>query len=317
MRRLLDILRRCVTRGRHACEGHMDTQQFAERDCPWAAGLSDCGLLRDRNEDAFLCDPGRRVFVVADGMGGHAAGDRASSEAVTNLDKALSVERLEQLAVADENVTATELEELLRRVNEAILAVADERSDLKGMGCTVVLAVILGSKLHVSNLGDSRAYLIRGDDVRILTRDHSWAAVLAEQGQLTSDEARNSPIRNQLTASLGQKRMQQPAYSCVHMQAGDRVLLCSDGLWDELSDQEISDLVHSHDDPRVVVQRLIESANKAGGNDNITAVVAFIGRTENWQHDCRAEARSAGATTAGVGVDARESAPLVSNDRER
>jgi protein phosphatase len=160
--------------------------------------------------------------------------------------------------------------------------------------------VLDGARLHVSNLGDSRAYAIRGrdrpedpphgrraggtptggDDIKLLTKDHSVAAALMDQGQLTPEQARMHPLRNHLTASLGIPQPVTPAYVSVAVQPGDRIVLCSDGLWDMLSDAEIADLSIAHSDPREAVKALISAANAAGGLDNITVIVVAVGAEE-------------------------------------
>jgi protein phosphatase len=212
--------------------------------------------------------------VVADGMGGHAAGEEASSIAVETIDRCLTPEQISRVGNGDAQAV---LSQVLEEASAAILGTAAARPEFKGMGSTAVVAVLADSTLHVCNVGDSRAYLIRGTEPSLLTVDHSVAAILAEMGNITPEEARSHPRRNELTASLGLERAVEPAYSAVPLQPGDRVVLCSDGLWDMLQDSEIACVSSDFTDPRTAVWDLIRAANEAGGHDNITAVVIFIG----------------------------------------
>lgn len=241
-----------------------------------AAGLSDIGKERDANEDSYLCDVERRLFVVADGMGGRAAGDEASKAVIAALGGILTSEKIAEAMGGSDGSAVELLRESFRKANEAVLAKAEEHPEWKGMASTVVVALLDGGVLHIANLGDSRAYLVRDGRARLLTKDHSVAAVLYEQGQFTEEEARTHPLRNQLTASLGLPDPEDPAYASVELRSGDRVILCSDGLWDMLSDMEIARLVCSYPDPETAASALIDAANDSGGLDNITAVVAFI-----------------------------------------
>ena len=268
--------------------------QLETRGCAWAAGASDQGRNRPNNEDDFLLSPERCLFIVCDGMGGHAAGEVASGEAIEALDELLPAESLARaLAAGDESVESL-LREALQQANERMVALGQKNSSWAGMASTAVIGVLHGTRLHVSNLGDSRAYRVRGfdfaqpgptpssvegrgDQITLLTRDHSVAAALVDQGQLTPEQARMHPLRNHLTASLGIPQPVTPAYTCVAVQPGDRIVLCSDGLWDMLSDAEIAHLSIGHPDPHEAVKALISAANAAGGLDNITVIVVAVG----------------------------------------
>jgi len=258
-------------------------------DAPWAAGGSDRGRLRENNEDAFLCDPGRGLFTVADGMGGHMSGEQASAVGVHTLGEFLTSERIEQVSRGEGGDMQGLLAEGLQRAHAAVVDLAAEHPDWGRIGSTVVVAILTDGVLHVANLGDSRAYLVRGGELQVLTRDHSIAAALLEQGQLSAEEARDHPLRNQLTGFLGMPKPIAPAYVTAAVQSGDRIVLCSDGLWDMLPDDEIARLALRNADPRDAVEELINAANAAGGLDNITAIVAAV---KGWaeQADARLEA---------------------------
>lgn len=242
-----------------------------------AAGDTDTGKLREDNEDKFLCDVERRLFVVCDGMGGEAAGEQASEAAVHSLSQFLTADRLAEALNAGQEKVESLLCEALREANHVIVGIAESNPDWEGMGSTVVVALLSDGTLHLANLGDSRAYLVRGTKPEVLTCDHSVAASLVKLRLLSPSEARSHPLRNQLTATLGLPDFMEPAFATVPLQAGDRVVLCSDGLWDMLPDGDIARLASANDDPRAAVQNLIAEANAAGGHDNITAVVFIIG----------------------------------------
>lgn len=209
--------------------------------------------------------------MVADGMGGEAAGEVASRIAVEVLGKVLSEENIEHSLERDGHLRELFLQ-AIREANDMVIAGWQARRELFGMGSTVVAAVYRAGRAHVCNLGDSRAYLVRGNQWGQLTRDHSIAAELAEAGQMTAEEARTHRLRNQLTRSLGQKPL-EPHFAEAELQPGDRLVLCSDGLWDMLPDDAIAQIAEAYEDPQMAVAELIELANEAGGYDNITVII--------------------------------------------
>jgi len=213
------------------------------------------------------------LFVVADGMGGMAAGEQASREVVRVLQEVLTLERIRQM---EEGGGEALLREALQQANDTLLAVAQQHPEWRGMGSTAVVALLQGDTLHVANLGDSRAYLVRRGQLRMLSRDHSVIAELVERGMVLEEEAGSLNLRNQLTASLGGEEWVAPAYTAVTVQPGDRIVLCSDGLWDLVPDREIARLTWGHPDPQEAVQSLIDAANLAGGLDNITVIVIAV-----------------------------------------
>ncbi len=243
--------------------------------CAWAAGGSDRGRHRPNNEDDLLCSCERHLFIVCDGMGGHAAGEVASREAIKALDELLRAERLGQALAAGEESTKGLLHEALQQANDRVVSLGQENPSWSGMASTAVIAVLDGRRLSVANLGDSRAYLVRDDDIRLLTKDHSVAAALMEQGQITPEQVRLHPLRNHLTLSLGIPQAVAPAYSSVEVNSGDRIVLCSDGLWDMLTDAEIAQMATARSDPHETAKTLISAANAAGGLDNITVIVVI------------------------------------------
>jgi protein phosphatase len=206
-------------------------------------------------------------------MGGEMAGEQASALAVATLTEVLTAERIEQASGEAGGDVEALLREALHEAQEAVTSLASAHPDWGRIGTTAVVALLRGDRLHVANVGDSRAYLLNGGQPQLLTRDHSIAAALAEQGQLTAEEARRHHLRNQLTAFLGMSQPLKPAYAQIQMRPGDRVVLCSDGLWDMLSDEEIARIASELPDPRAATRALIDAANHAGGRDNITVIV--------------------------------------------
>lgn len=245
-------------------------------DCAWAAGGSDAGSTRANNEDALLLDPARRLFVIADGMGGHAAGEQASALVIRELDRRLTADKLQAALAEGEEAVQALLTATFTETNAEILAFAEEHPDLAGLGATAVLGLLDGNnRLYVANIGDSRAYHLRGETATILTRDHSMAALLMEEQGLSADDVRGTKLRNHLTMVLGSEEELAPAYSTCQLQRGERVVLCTDGLWDMLQDDDIAQIVYYSATPREAVYSLIAAADTEGGLDNITAIVIF------------------------------------------
>lgn len=222
------------------------------------------GRVRTVNEDSI----GRRgpLLVLADGMGGHQAGEVAS---------ALVVERVLALETNAVNFQA-ELTSALSVANQTLLAYAGEHQECLGMGTTVVVAKVEANRICVAHIGDSRAYLWHQEQLTQLTMDHSLVAELVQSGGITEEEAQNHPQRNVLTKALGASGPVEPEYREVPVTAGDRLLLCSDGLTIMLSDAEIATLLGVESSPQAVADCLVAEANGRGGIDNISVIVAFI-----------------------------------------
>jgi protein phosphatase len=244
-------------------------------DGPWAAGGSDIGSRRADNEDALLCDPERGLFIVCDGMGGHAAGEQASAAAVRTLDAELSSERLHAAVAEGEKAIWVLLYEALLAANAAILQVAEEHREWAGLGTTAVLVFLHDDKLYVANVGDSRAYLVRSKHVEVLTRDQTVVATLVADGEITEEEAREHPLRNRLTMVLGTHDTLEPGLTFFTLRAGDRLVLCTDGLWGLIDDNDLADIARYSAAPNEAVYALIAAADDAGGSDNITTIVIF------------------------------------------
>ena len=232
-----------------------------------SAARSDVGLRRQANEDSFAVDPERGFYLVADGLGGHTAGQVASQLAAR-----ASVNALATL----EGATAT-LSEMLRiavsAANREVFATAEAKSELSGMGTTLVALLAQGKRIALAHVGDSRAYRVRGGSIRQLTDDHSLVADLVRRREIPAAAAPQHPHRHVLTRALGVRRTVEPDLAELTPADGDIFVLCSDGLTGPVQDEEIAAEVSRDSDLDAACGRLIELANSRGGEDNITVVV--------------------------------------------
>jgi serine/threonine protein phosphatase PrpC len=240
------------------------------------AARTDRGQVRPSNEDFVFTDPQAGVLIIADGMGGHAAGEVASELATRTIAVALAE------AMPESGAPGKDLGELLRnaigRADAAIRARTARDRDLSGMGCTVVAAVCGRDAITIAHVGDSRAYLINGQGVQQLTEDHSVVAQMLNSGFLTPSDARKHHLRNVITRSLGYEGSSQPDIQQVEWHSGDILLLCTDGLSNVVEDVEIAAIVASHrEDLEDAARDLIDAANARGGPDNISVILALNG----------------------------------------
>lgn len=249
-----------------------------------AFGLTDVGRKRRHNEDAYLLDAERGLFVVADGMGGHAAGEVASR---------ITVESIQEFIAGTEeehentwpfgfnnrfSLEGNRLTTAVEKANEKVMRAVQNRPELKGMGTTVVAALFDQDRATLVHVGDSRAYLLRGGELRRLTDDHSWVQEQVNAGILSEDEAKTHPLKNVVTRALGGAAHVAVDLIEVPISHGDRFLLCSDGLTGMVTDDEIIDRLRSRDPIDRIVRGLVEFANERGGIDNVTAILVEVGR---------------------------------------
>jgi protein phosphatase len=214
------------------------------------------------------------VFVVADGMGGHRAGEVASSISVRTVARKITAETIVNLFEIDGQEEAPSLQELVQEaLEEANLAVVDR---VPGGGTTLTVAVLLGQQITIGHVGDSRAYLITRDEARALTRDHSLVQRLVELEQLTEEEAALHPQRNVLWNAIGQGANLKVDVFTEPVPHGGYMLVCSDGLWGTVPEQEIQKIVLNAGDPQTTCDQLVQAANRAGGPDNITAILIYF-----------------------------------------
>jgi protein phosphatase len=227
------------------------------------AGVTDVGRLRDGNEDSFVVDERLTLFAVADGMGGHRGGEVASATAIEALRAAVASGR--------------SINDAVSAANAAVLEKAAGDPELAGMGTTMTaLTPISGAALLIAHVGDSRAYLLHDGAIRRLTEDHSLVEELVREGRLTEEQAESHPQRAIITRALGVDEDVEVDLYTVGVSQGDRVIVCSDGLTTMLRDREIEGIARQEADPRVAANRLVEAANGAGGDDNITVIVLDV-----------------------------------------
>jgi PPM family protein phosphatase len=221
---------------------------------------SDIGRLRQRNEDAYLVKDA--LFVVADGMGGHRGGDVASTLALETIEAADSGE-----------ITLEGLVDDIKRANQAVMERGEADRELRGMGTTVTAIITDDGKAHVAHVGDSRAYLLRDGALQQLTEDHTLVQRMVREGRLTEDEAAQHPQRSVLTRALGMDEDFQVDELSLDVHPGDRLLLCTDGLSSMIDRDRIRKILSREKDPQAASDKLIDAANRAGGDDNITVIV--------------------------------------------
>jgi protein phosphatase len=243
-------------------------------------GQTDLGRKRATNEDAYFADDELGLFVVADGMGGHAAGEVASREAVDTLYG--MVKRgvrglsglIDPLSEAESRAACRLMEAAVQAATYFVYSIAEIDRDKSGMGTTISALLVLGDYGVTAQVGDSRIYRVEGDTVEQLTEDHTLIAWQLKQGLITPQEAARSPHRNVITRAVGNREYVQVDTRCIPLASGLRFLLCSDGLHGYLRDDDIPGTVAMGGS--VAVERFIELANQRGGKDNITAVLVEI-----------------------------------------
>lgn len=230
---------------------------------PTFGSRTDIGCVRDHNEDSLIVAP--PLFAVADGMGGHAAGEVASEIAVNTLAE-----------YAPDHADSEALGFAVAEANRAVIRGVKEGAGREGMGCTMTAAVLEGERLVLAQVGDSRAYLLHKGKLQQLTRDHSLMADMIEAGQLTPEEARYHPNRSVITRALGSDPHMAADLYELNVESGDRLLICSDGLTTMLLDETIETILGRIDDPQRCASTLVSEANGAGGYDNTTTIVVDV-----------------------------------------
>ena len=241
-------------------------------------GATDVGRRRQSNEDAFLVDDEVGLYVVADGMGGHAGGGTASRIAVETIDRELRSARDqgENPFKAETNLQDSPLPEYLRSAVERacieIFKAAQDDPRLNGMGTTVISLLVRGNHALFAHVGDSRAYLVRGDLIQQISEDHSLVNEQIKAGMITPDEAKHSRYKNIITRSVGFEEEVQVDVMGLLTEPNDAFILCSDGLANLVDDKEIREVISGSADIKDVPKKLIDLANERGGDDNITVI---------------------------------------------
>jgi PPM family protein phosphatase len=228
-------------------------------------------VVRSGNEDAFLLDFQRGVFIVADGMGGHAAGEVASEMAVQII-----AERLGPLRGLTDRIAGERMREAIRQANAAIFERTLAESDKRGMGTTTTVLGLFAQRYLIGQVGDSRAYLLRDGRFQQLTKDHSYVQEQVDAGLLTAEQARTHPYSNVITRCVGANEEVVPDVYYGSLHEGDILLLASDGLTGMLEDEQLAEILGGQGTPETWVSRMIAEANRRGGLDNITAIVVRV-----------------------------------------
>ena len=242
--------------------------------------VSDVGRKRKGNEDSLFVNPEQHLFVVADGMGGHAAGEIASKVAVESINEFVCLtggdEEITWPFGLDENISydGNRLKTAIRYANRKVLEATKEKSEYEGMATTVAAVLLDGDTANLGHVGDSRVYLVREGEITQLTSDHSWVNEQIQSGVISPDQARTHPLRNVVTRALGGKPDLQVDMQQHKAKGGDILLLCSDGLTTMIPDEDIVRVVREADgDVEKAAQALVASANAKGGEDNITVLL--------------------------------------------
>ena len=248
------------------------TDERVETDSTYDAGTttqlmwgarSDVGCVRPHNEDSYLVQS--PLFCVCDGMGGHAAGEVASSIAVETIAK-----------TAPQAADAARLAAAVEAANAAVIEAALNGLGKPGMGCTATCAYIENDMLAIAHVGDSRAYLLHEGTLIRVTRDHSYVEELVDAGEITADEARVHPNRSVITRALGSDPAMYADHFTLHIEEGDRLILCSDGLSSMIPDSDIENIATQSSTAQICVDNLVDAALAAGGHDNVTVVVVDL-----------------------------------------
>ena len=236
-----------------------------------AVGAStDVGRVREGNEDSFFVDA--PLFAVADGMGGHAAGDVASATAVEIIQQ-----RRAEIDPNDPDSLAV----TIREANRAIWEKSANDPNLRGMGTTCTMILIDGNQAQVAHVGDSRAYLYSNAQIRQITEDHTLVGRMVREGKLKPEEAERHPQRSMITRALGVDEEVEVDRFNIDLSEGDRIVICSDGLTGMIPESVIAEVLEQEPDPQVAAEALVQRANEAGGEDNITVVIIDVGAEQS------------------------------------
>ena len=242
------------------------------------AGLSDKGRVRKINEDSWTADHSFGLYIVSDGMGGHAAGDVASRTVVETLPKMLHQKLKDITSVGNPTVYET-FSKIMAQLSNNIRDMNIQNPALKGMGATVVLAFIRGKQALIAHMGDSRLYLLRNGVFKQITNDHSVVQLLIDSGEVKPEDAETHPSRGQITRCMGMRGDPLPEIQLLDLLPNDKIMMCSDGLSGFVSEQKIAELMNNGVELNSICKSLIDAANSAGGKDNITTLIVEIAST--------------------------------------
>ncbi len=249
-----------------------------------ASGISDVGLKREGNEDFFSTDDAMGLYIVADGMGGHLAGEVASRIAVEMINKSLlkwvdeQTPEEELFGNPDSSLTArgNYILSSIRLANRVVYELALENEQYHGMGTTAVVLSVSPTLVVAANVGDSRIYMLRNGHIERLSKDHTIVAEQVDMGIMSAEEAENSPLKHVLTRNLGSAEHVDPDIFELEPSEDDRYILCSDGLTDLVADEEIQALAEEEQEPEKLCHRFVEMVTQRGAHDNTTVVSVFL-----------------------------------------
>ncbi len=251
-----------------------------------SCGITDIGRKRQRNEDSYLVNDKLRLYVVADGMGGHAGGEFASRIAVSTVEEILKGEDRANSGVPENTYLDSEapegdgppqnrLKDAINRAGSMIVRRATEEPELRGMGTTATVMLFGEGKSYIAHVGDSRAYCVREGNITQITEDHSLVHEQLKSGLITEEEARTHQLKNIITRSVGVQEDVEVDTVVWKVETGDSYLICSDGLTNMLDDEEIREIV-SQNETEQAARMLVDHANESGGDDNITLILLRV-----------------------------------------
>jgi protein phosphatase len=236
------------------------------------AGLSHIGKVRQENEDTFIMDSELGLFLVSDGMGGHRGGEIASKIVIEDLPVMIEV-RLDKLKVGSPVTIRSLFRKAIVEQSRQLHLEGTSETGYKDMGATLVAALLRNNRAYIANLGDSRIYRFRNRRLLQLTKDHSVVSELLDRGKIKPEEAENHESQGEITHYIGMEDKAGPHIRSFQLKKGDRLLLCTDGLTDEIDDNAIADILAGKQDCTKACQALVDAANAAGGQDNITVII--------------------------------------------
>jgi len=236
------------------------------------AGLSHIGKVRQDNEDTFIMDPELGLFLVSDGMGGHQGGELASNIVTEDLPVMIEV-RLDKLKVGSPATIRSLFKKAIVEQSRQLHLEGKSETGCKDMGATLVAVLLRNNRAYIANLGDSRIYRFRNGKLLQLTKDHSVVSELLDKGKIKPEEAHNHEAQGEITHYVGMETKTLPYIRSFSLKKGDRLLLCTDGLTDEIDDKAIAAILAGKQDCNQTCQALVDAANTTGGQDNITVVI--------------------------------------------
>jgi protein phosphatase len=236
------------------------------------AGLSHIGKVREENEDTFVMDPELGLFIVSDGMGGHRGGELASNIVIEDLPVMIEV-RLDKLKVGSPATIRSLFKKAIGEQSRQLNLEGTSETGFRDMGATLVVALLRKDRAYIANLGDSRIYRFRNRNLLQLTKDHSVVSELLDKGKIKPEEVENHESQGEITHYIGMEDKAGPHIRSFQLKKGDRLLLCTDGLTDEIDDKAIAAILAEQQDCTQACQALVDAANATGGQDNITIVI--------------------------------------------